>query len=201
LIAEFADDPGLPGAILQIGGAYYRQARWRAMDGDTESEKAFYQDAISVWEQLLQEFGDSEAAASAYFRSGVCYAQELGEYQQGIDYFQAAVDSRPGYEYAWAAHSLIARFTEKLRDSGAIAEPNANARIKNAYQTVVENYPHSHWVETALLKLGRMSFNQVQLVDAIMYFEMLLEQRMRKRLVCVPMPRLSKVFLGYIMHR
>jgi len=84
---------------------------------------------------------------------------------------------------AWAAHSLIGRYYEKLRDSGAIAEAEANARIREAYQAVVEIYPDSRWVETALLKLGRMSFDEGQLADAIMYFEMLLERAPEK--VCL----------------
>jgi len=97
--------------------------------------------------------------------------------------FEAVVDSRPDYESGWAAHSIVARFTEKLRDSGAIAESEANAQIKEAYQAVVENWPDSRWVETALLNLGRMFFAEGQLVDAIMYFEMLLERSPEK--VCL----------------
>jgi len=183
LIAKFSDEPDLPGVILEVGQAYYNKARRRATEGDVEGERAFYRDAISIYERLLEDFADSKEAATALFRSGVLYAQELGEYQKGIDYFGAAVDNRPGYEYGWAAHSLIARFTEKLRDSGAIAEPEANARIKEAYQAVVENWPDCLWVETALLKLGQMCFAEGELVDAIMYFEMLLEKSPEK--VCI----------------
>jgi len=181
LIAEFADDEELPGAILHIGGAYTRQGRYRAGAGDIEGEKASHRVAISVWERLIEEeLGDPEAAAGAYLQSGILYAQEFGQYQKGIDYFQAAVENQPDYELGWAAHSLIARYYEKLRDSGAIADPNANILIKEAYQAVVENWPDSRWVETALLKLGRMCFAEAQLVDAIMYFEMLLERSPEK---------------------
>jgi len=183
LIGEFAFNPCLPYAILETGLAYYTKARYRALDGDTESEKAFYRDTIFVYEKLIEEFADSEVTASAYFRSGVLYAQELGEYEKGIDYFQAAVDSRPVYAFASEAQYLVARYYEKLRDSGAIAEAEANPRIKEAYQAVVENYPDNRWVETALLKLGRMCLEEDQLVDAIMYFEMFLEKSPEK--VCL----------------
>lgn len=181
LIAEFADNEELPGAILHIGGAYTRQGRYRSRNGDIEGEKAFQQVAISVWERLIEEeLGDSEADAGALLQSGILYAQEFGEYQRGIVYCQAAVDIVPDYELGWVAYDLIARYTKKLRDSGAIAEPEANARIKDAYQAVVENWPDSRWVQTALLKLGRMSFAEGQLVDAIMYFEILLERSPKK---------------------
>jgi lipopolysaccharide biosynthesis regulator YciM len=55
--------------------------------------------------------------------------------------------------------------------------------IKEAYKTVVKNWPNSRWVETALLELGRMSFDEAQLADAIMYLEMLLEKSPEK--VCL----------------
>ena len=181
LIADFADDKELSWAIGQMGGAYTRQGRYRARDGDTEGEKASHQVAISVWERLIEEeLGDSEADAGALLQSGILYAQEFGEYQKGIDYSQAAVDTVPDYELGWVAYDLIARYTKILRDSGAIAEPEANARIKDAYQAVVESWPDSRWVETALLELGRMSFAEDQLVDAIKYFEMLLERSPEK---------------------
>ena len=184
LIADFADDKELSWAIGQMGGAYTRQGRYRARDGDTEGEKASHQVAISVWERLIEEeLGDSEADAGALLQSGILYAQEFGEYQKGIDYSQAAVDTVPDYELGWVAYDLIARYTKILRDAGAIAEAEANARIKEAYQAVVENWPDSLWVETALLNLGRMSFAEDQLVDSIMYFEMLLERSPEK--VCL----------------
>ncbi|HIJ71118.1 MAG TPA: tetratricopeptide repeat protein [Planctomycetes bacterium] len=119
----------------------------------------------------------------ACFISGVCYAQEFGEYEKGIDYFQAAVDSRPDYEFGGVAYSLIARYTKKLKDSGAIAEAEADARIKEAYQAVVESWPDCRWVETALLELGRMCFAEGEIVDAIMYYEMLLDRSAEK--VCL----------------
>jgi tetratricopeptide (TPR) repeat protein len=192
LVEDFANDSALPGVIVRTGGAYYKQGRWRAMEGDAEGEKAFYQVAISVWERLLAEFASPEATASAYYYSGVVYAQELGDYQKGIDYFQAAVDTLPDYEFGWAAHSLIARFTKKLRDSGAIAEPEANAMIKAAYEEVVNSYPDSRWVETALLELGRTSFDEGQFEDAIMYFEILLERSPEK--VCLVGDDLSEAY-------
>ena len=183
LIADFIDHPDLPDVILEIGGAYYRQGRLRAAEGDTEREKAFYRDAISIYERLNKEFADSEEAPTAFFRLGVLYAQELGEYQKGIDCFEAAVKNRPDYKFGGTAHSLIARYYKKLRDSGAISEAEANTRIKKEYQAVVENWPDCLWIETALLNLGRMCFAEGELVDSIMYYEMLLDRSPEK--VCL----------------
>ena len=160
LIGEFAFNPGLPDAILETGLAYYNKARYRAMDGDNEGEKAFYRDAISIYERVINEFEYSGFSGSAYFRAGLLYAQELGEYEKGIDYFQAAVDSRPVYAHAWAAQFLVGRYYEKLRDTGAVAEPEANALAKAAYEAVLEDYPDSYWAENAQLKLDRMTYEE-----------------------------------------
>ena len=160
LISKFAFNPGLPDAILDTGLAYYTKARYRAMEGDNESEKAFYRDAINIYEKVIAEFGDSDFTGSAYFRAGVLYAQELGEYQKGIDYFEAAIDSRPVYAFAWAAQYLVGKYYEKLRDTGAIERLEANTMIKEAYQGVVENWPDCDWADDAQLKLDRIAFKE-----------------------------------------
>ena len=183
LVEEFVDDPALDGAIVRMGAAYYKQARKRAIEGDAEGRKEFYQIAISVWERLLADFTDPRAAATAYYYSGVVYAQELGEYQKGIDYFGAALDTLPDYEFGWAAQFLIGKYYEKLADTGAIEQAEANALAKAAYEAVVEKWPDSHWMENALLELGRISLAEGQFVDATMYFEMLLERSPEK--ICV----------------
>jgi len=143
LIAEFADSPGLPELILQIGGAYSMQARWRAMDGDTESEKASYQYAISVWERLLQEFPDSEAVSHAYYFSARCY-ERLGKYDNAIEHFETVLRDWPGYQYAWNVQFLLGRCYGRLKEAGVISKVKVEAytEIRVVYEQLLQDYPN-----------------------------------------------------------
>ena len=106
--------------------------------------------------------------------SAVCYSQELGDYQKGIDYYQQVVDNWPDYQFAWHAQFFVGMYYEKLRNSGRLPELEANPKIEQAYQAVVEKYPDSKSVPYSALKLGHLYFKRGQLVEASLYYELFL---------------------------
>jgi TolA-binding protein len=114
VIADFAGQPYLADYIRTIGQSYYTKARLTNLSGDIEGGKVFYRKAIEVWERLIREFPDSKVVPNAYYSSAVCYAQELGEYQKGIDYFQKVVQNYPDYEYAKQAQLLAVEYQNKM---------------------------------------------------------------------------------------
>lgn len=117
LIADFAGHPDLAKVVRNIGQSYYTKARLTNLEGDIEGGKALYRKAIEVWERLIREFPDSEIIPNAYYSSAVCYAQELGEYQKGINYFQKVVNNWPDYEYAQQAQLLIVEYRSKMENN------------------------------------------------------------------------------------
>ncbi|MFA5251634.1 MAG: tetratricopeptide repeat protein [Phycisphaerae bacterium] len=117
LIVDFAGHPDVAKVVRNIGLSYYAKARLTNLEGDIEEGKVFYRKAIEVWERLIFEFPDSEVVPNAYFSSAVCYAQELGEYQKGIDYFQKIVNNWPDFEDAQQAQLLIVEYRIKMENS------------------------------------------------------------------------------------
>jgi outer membrane protein assembly factor BamD (BamD/ComL family) len=93
------------------------KARLTNLEGDIEGGKVFYRKAIEVWERLIREFPGSEVIPSIYYSSAVCYAQELGEYQKGIDCFQKVVNNWPNCEYAQQAQLLIVEYHNKMENN------------------------------------------------------------------------------------
>ncbi|MDD5063720.1 MAG: tetratricopeptide repeat protein [Phycisphaerae bacterium] len=117
LIVDFAGHPDVANVVRNIGLSYYAKARLMNLEGDANGEKLFYRKAIEVWERLIFEFPDSEVVPNAYFSSAVCYAQELGEYQKGIDYFQKIINNWPDFEDAQQAQLLIVEYRIKMENS------------------------------------------------------------------------------------
>ncbi len=70
----------------------------------------------------------------------------------------------------------MGEYYEKLRKSGSLPESEANPKIEQAYQAVIENYPDCKSAPYAALKLGRMDFERGQWVEAAVYFELFLEK-------------------------
>ncbi len=115
LITDFAKHPNLAEVVRNIGYSYYTKARLTNLEGDIEGGKVLYRKAVEVWERLIREFPGSEVIPNAYYCSAVCYAQELEEYQKGIDYFQKVVNNWPDYEYAQQARLLIVEYYNKMK--------------------------------------------------------------------------------------
>jgi len=146
LIADFGGDEGLPDVILGIGGAYYRQGRYREKAGDIDGRNAYYRDAISVYERLTAEFGDSEDAASAYYFSALCY-ELIGGYEIAIQYYQKVVDDWPDDIRSPRLLYRITKLYAKLEGSGQISTMDASIEIRQACKKLLEDYPASRYVD------------------------------------------------------
>ena len=170
LIADSNDQRILPRAIFEgIGQAYYGEARQGKGD-------EYYRKAIAAWERIIKELPPSRITPQSYYASAVCYSQELGEYQKGIEYYQAIVDNWPNYEYAWHAQFFVGKYYEILRNSRTVPESEANPKIEQAYQAVIEKYPNSKSGPYAALKLGQINFQKGRWVEAAMYFELFVQK-------------------------
>ena len=70
---------------------------------------------------------------------------------------------------------MIGECYEKLRDSGALSESEANPKIEQAYIAVIEKYPDCSLVGHACLKLARAYEETDQLDLAIELYRIFLD--------------------------
>jgi len=176
MIADFNHEPDLPDVIFRVADEYYNMAIGHKREGRNNQADEFYRKAIVVWEKMIQQLPlSAEYTPRAYWCSAVVYSQELAEYQKGIEYYQHIVDNWPKYKYAGHAQFLVGKYYEKLRNSGAVPESEANAKIEQAYKSVIQNYPDSDSTPVAALNLGRMYFKSAQWADAAHYFEVFVQ--------------------------
>ena len=177
LIADFNDVPDLAAdAVGHVGLEYYRLARISQNEGLDAQAKEYFAKAIEVWDRIYDIEGANDTEfAKMHFRSGVVLAQELGRYQEGIDYYQTLVDNWPGYEGTEYAQHNIAVYYEKMKIEGLLPAAEADLKIEAAYKGVVENYPESKFVNRALQKLIKIQRDKGNLAEAAVYMEQFVE--------------------------
>ena len=176
LIADFSDNPDLPDTIFRIADEYYNRAIGHNKAGRNSEGDQFYRKAIVVWQKMIQQLPlSAEYTPRAYWCSAVVYSQELRQYQKGIEYYQHIVSNWPKYRYAYHAQFLLGGYYEKLRDSGAVSQSEADPKIQQAYKSVIQNYPDSDSAPIAALNLATMYFRSAQWADAAHYFEVFVQ--------------------------
>ena len=176
LINDFNNCPDLPMAVSLIGENYYAKGLRMQNEGLKTLAAENYEKSIIVREKIIQQLPFSELTPRAYYFAGVLYSHYLEQYEKGIEYFQKVVDNWPDYQFAWNAQFFIGLYYEILRNSGAISELEANPKIEEAYQAVVEKYPYSEPAGHVALKLGWMYFKEEQWHQAIKYFEFFIDK-------------------------
>ena len=181
LIADFNDHPDLPDAIFELGHKYYTKARLKVKDGLEGQAIDYYRKAIAQWERIIHIWPRCSYAPRAYYCSAVVYSQELGEHLKGIDYYQQIVGNWPDYQYASHAQFLVGKYYEILRNSGRLADSEANPKIEQAYKAVLEKYPDCKSVPYAALKLGRLSLVRKEWSEAATYFEFFRQKYPKQR--------------------
>ena len=175
LIADFNDHTDLPEAVFIVGEQYY----YKAFNDPkkcikVKSEENLYK-AKDIWESIVAQWPESKSIGlkHAQYFSAVCYSR-FGEYEKAITHYQKVVDNWPDYQYAWSAQYLIGNCYEKLKYFGTLPESEADPKIEQAYQSVVEKYPDCAMVPTASLKLGHLNLKRGQKIEAYQYFEIFL---------------------------
>ena len=87
-----------------------------------------------------------------------------------------AIDSNPRFEYAGATHWLISDCYENLKREGQIPGDEADPAIEWGYQTLFEQYPETHVVEYAAVRLGEINLARGRPATACMYFNWFLDR-------------------------
>jgi len=176
LIADFADHPGLPDALWQAAEKYYNHAFRHEKEGRDAKAREYFTKVITLGQRIREQSPASRVTVETHLITGECY-RRLGQYLKAIEYFQKVVDDWPDYKYACNAQCIIGECYEKLRNSGALPESEANQLIEQAYQAVIEKYPDCSLAGHACLKLAWPNFKKGRWAEAATYFELFVQKR------------------------
>ena len=141
LVADFRGDGRVGWTLSRLAEQYCVKANQLETQGLVEQGRQYVQKAIAVYETVVSEFSGSTATPEACYLAGNHY-RKLGEYEKSTQYYQKVVDDYSGYRLAWSARFMIGRNYEELKESGALSKSEADAKIKAAYQQLLEKYPN-----------------------------------------------------------
>jgi tetratricopeptide (TPR) repeat protein len=177
LIADFNDNPEVAAAVFNVGEQYYYRAFVDPNKCQTVKSVEDLNKAKDVFAKIIAQCPQSKSIGlqHAQYFSAVCY-RKLGKYDKALAHYQKVVDDWPDYQYAWSAQCLIGECYEKLRDSGCISKTEAEPKIEQAYQAVIEKYPDCSLVGHACLKLGDMYLQKGEREKAAACFELFLSK-------------------------
>ena len=173
-IPETADDLMLIASRISGKG-------WQSRGiGDEQKARLKWHTAVDVRRKIIEHFPDSIQLAPAYYTTGVVLAQNLHEYERGIEYFEKVVEQWPEYRYAWHAQFFIGKYYEKLKLAGVIPKQDADIETEKAYKSVLENYPNSEAAKWAALGLGQINVNKESWSDAAGYLDIAIQESIEK---------------------
>ena len=144
---------GLDDYLNLLGQSCYAKGWSLRLQGGNGLADDYFAAAIKLWERIFTEFPDSPLAPAACFSAAAQSAQELGDYDKAIQYFQKTADDWPWYQYADWAQFKVAEYFEIMVDEGVLDPHTAEPVITAALQAVIDKYPGSEWTKQAQLML------------------------------------------------
>jgi len=148
LIADFSGHPHLSFAVYKVGVHYHLKAYWLGNKGNDVNAGICFQKGARIFDRVVEEFPGADILPRALRSAGDCY-RKLGDYEKSIARYQKLVDDYPQFETAWNALFLVGQNYEALKESGALEDSQADAKIKAAYEQLIEQYPACSRVDYA----------------------------------------------------
>jgi tetratricopeptide (TPR) repeat protein len=161
--------------VNAIGEEYYNLALAVLQNGDVAGAQAAFQKAVDLLESVYSTMPTAHYQCVASYLMGLCrYYQK--DWQSAADYFLAALEAEPGFQYAGAMHWMIGVCFENLKSEGQVEAEEADAVMEWGYQTVFERYPQDRGALYAAMRLGEMNLARGRPVTACVYFNWILDR-------------------------
>jgi len=152
-ISHFAGREYLPTALYKIAVQYHMKAGRLAEQGLAEQGKTCFRKSGMIFEKIVNGFSTFSNIAKVCSSAGDCF-YKVGDYEKSVAYYQKVADDEPDYRYAWYAVFMVGRNYEFLKGSGVMDDAELEARIKAAYEQLLERYPDCRSVDYARSWLG-----------------------------------------------
>jgi tetratricopeptide (TPR) repeat protein len=131
----------------------YSEAQWSVIEDNKERAAPYYRAALRMRERVFNECPNSPLAPVACFCAAVIAQQELGDYAQGIEYFQKTADDWPGYEHSPWALVKVASTLELAGRDGLLDADGARLAAIAVLKSVIDKYPQDEMAKYAQERL------------------------------------------------
>jgi len=138
MVTDFNGQPHLPTAVILTAERVYE----RTKDANADEGRPHILKTLEILDIVINKIGISKETPNALILAGECY-QRLGQYEQAKSSYKRVPAEFPDYDRAGHALFMVGRCYEQLGRTKAIAQTEADAGARQAYQGVVERYPTS----------------------------------------------------------
>jgi TolA-binding protein len=175
MVADFKNHPDLSNAVLLTGEKYFRS---KSIDGSMEK-------AAVVFKIITDELPVSAVTPEACCWMGDSLTEQ-GKYDAAIEYYKKACDGFPqygcapglrsDYDYRWRSLFMTGQSYQKLKESGAIAEGQADPLIMASYERLAQEFGSCPLAKDACRELGYINAGKSQWPQTIRYLEAYMRQ-------------------------
>jgi tetratricopeptide (TPR) repeat protein len=172
-VADFNQHPYSGAALGRVAINCYMTAEELKKQDQREQAKEYFALAEDIWQRVITNNLPGNTGG-AYYYVASC-RQQLGKWEDAINYYQKVVDDWPGFEYVCGAQAAVGWCYEALRDSGKIPKEQANPIIEQAYAAVLTNFSDCYVADYVTLRLARINLDKGDKVAAAAYYGKFLE--------------------------
>ncbi len=169
LITDYPQD-----SYLRVIAAVLEQRR--QVVAASEAEATYLAKMVEAWEQVLDANPSSSMfAAWGYHLAGECCRSGLNDQGRAARNYEKVVGQWPQYRYAGDAMSAAAGCYEAMKQTGALSQAEADAKIEQAYTIIAEKYPDCASARRAFSEVGWYGFKRGDWAKAAENFEKALQ--------------------------
>ena len=140
LIMDFSDNPDLPLAVLRIAEQYYTKAQELERDGQDKQTTGKLEKAAAMGQMVIDDLEACAATGYACYFTGDCY-RLLGQYADSVSCYEKFIEEYPADSMTWNSLFMVGRGYQNLKAAGTVEAEQADAKIRTAYQRLVDEYP------------------------------------------------------------
>ena len=118
-----------------------------------------YDDAVELFERLLEEFPQSEKSPDAYYALGVLYQDRTKDFSKAIESYKKLYEAYPDHPTAPNALFMIGFLQHnEMKDTAA---------AKATYESFIERYPDSPLVSSARFELENLRKDPAEMFSTL----------------------------------
>jgi tetratricopeptide (TPR) repeat protein len=158
IVTDFKDAADLPEQLCKLAEECGIKAVELSDQGLRSEAKLWSQRAIGIWERVIQSFPPAAAhTGRAYFCAAGTYADDSGDYEKALQYYQILLDNWPDFDEVRVPYAYfgIARCYDKLAETGRVPKETATEQIRMACEKILSDRRSDqtvrmlarHWLE------------------------------------------------------
>lgn len=134
--------------LIKKADKYYAKADSLLREGNTDSAKPEFAEAIQYYEKLIKQFPNSPHRLNAHYQAGLAYASGFQDFHRAVSILQKAV-----YEYTDGEDAAHCQFMIGFLYANSMSDID---KARSAYTEFLRKYPNHDMAESVKWELKHL---------------------------------------------